>query len=179
MLCFLLRALFAVLALTALPAAAQARSAHLLEGADSPLLAAPLTDLRHAESLGWGEHFAKTFAISVVATSGGLALGSGLGSLSNQLGVAAAGTLLSNLIVGPVLTVVTALVVGDGRLRNPGFWGPLAVAMLVNAALFALTSLVPVFAVSWANPAANLVYSLVDGLLMTSASVGLLHRAAP
>jgi hypothetical protein len=54
-----------------------------------------------------------------------------------------------------------------------GFWGPLGVALGVNAVVYVLTSfLVPV---SWANPLELLLYSLVDGVLMTGGAVGLMH----
>ncbi len=177
--------LAAVLMLWAGSAEAQARSAHLLDDAPKMTLAAAPRLLEAAlgandvkESavvrMGFGEHLVKTSVIGFVGSASGVLLGAALGSLSNNLIGAAIPVLLSNLFVPPVLTVLAAMLIGN--LESPGrfgFWLPLAGAFVVNAAAYVITSLFLV--VPWTNPLALLLYSLVDGVLMSGASVGIMH----
>jgi hypothetical protein len=180
--------LVAMVALFALPALAQARAARLLDGADVPAAAGesklhlvPVASdvLGPADGPGFGEHFIKTFSVSILGASAGAVVGTAFGSLSINLGVTAVGALLPNLLIGPLVTVIAALLVGnEGALTGRfSFWGPLGVATLVNAATYVIASLFLV--VPWTNPAVLLLYSLVDGLLMTGGSVGLMHLTAP
>lgn len=173
------------LALCAANTQAESRSAHLLLDAPRVLLAASprlldgalgATDLEHtaAAGIGFGEHLAKTAAVGMASSVTGVLLGAGLGSLSNNLIGAAVPVLLANLFLPPVLTVLAAMLIGNwasaGRF---GFWLPLAGAFVVNAAAYVIASLFLV--VPWTNPIALLLYSLVDGLLMSGATVGVMH----
>ena len=173
------------LALCAFGAQAQGRSARLLADAptvllgstprllDSALGAAEVKDVV-IERMGFGEHFAKTTAVGMASSVTGVLIGAGLGALSNSLAVAAIPILLANLFFPPIVTVLVAMLVGNwnepGRF---GFWGPLAGAFVINAAAYVIASLFLV--VPWTNPAALLIYSLVDGLLMSGASTGIMH----
>ena len=173
------------LALCAFSAQAQGRSARLLADAptvllgstprllDSALAAADVKDVV-IERMGFGEHFAKTTAVGMASSVTGVLIGAGLGALSNSLAVAAIPILLANLFFPPIVTVLVAMLVGNwnepGRF---GFWGPLAGAFVINAAAYVIASLFLV--VPWTNPAALLIYSLVDGLLMSGASTGIMH----
>lgn len=124
--------------------------------------------------IGFGEHLAKTTAAGVFASTAGVLLAVPLGSLAIELVPAALPVLLSHLFVPPALTVLAAWLVGQvdapGRY---GYWGAFGVAFLVHAATFAVSALF--FAVPWSNPVALLLYSLVDGLLMSGSSVGFMH----
>ena len=176
---------FVAFALCALTAQAQTRSARLLADAPTVLLGSTPRLLESAlgaaevkdvvvERLGLGEHFAKTTAVGMASSVTGVLIGAGLGALSNSLAVAAIPILLANLFLPPIGTVLVAMLVGNwnepGRF---GFWLPLAGAFVVNAAAYVIASLFLV--VPWTNPAALLVYALVDGLLMSGASTGLMH----
>ncbi|MFZ5444592.1 MAG: hypothetical protein ACOZQL_31655 [Myxococcota bacterium] len=180
------------LALGATTALAEGRSARLLD--DAPKLAMGAAPrllpvvLGHGESegdcgcececappMGYGELFTKTAAVGVVASAAGVMLGAGLGTLSNNLIGAALPVLLANLFVPPIVTVLVAMLLGNwdspGRF---GFWLPVAGAFVVNAAVYVLTSLVLQIAVAWTNPVAMLLYTLVDGVLMSGATVGIM-----
>lgn len=175
-------------ALAAAHAGAEPRAAHLLGDAprlalgvaprllDGALGAAEVKKETPAalEGIGFAEHFTKGAAIGVGSTVVGALLGAGLGALSNHLIVSVLAVGLSNLFLPPLLTVLLAQLVGNwdspGRF---GFWLPLAGAFAVNAALYLVTSFV--LAVPWTNVAALLLYSLADGVLMSGASVGLMH----
>lgn len=174
-----------VLALCATQAQAETRSARLLGDAPRVLLGATprlldgalaAADVKEtvAQNIGFGEHLAKTSAVGMASSVTGVLIGAGLGSLSNSLVAAAIPVLLANLFLPPVITVLVAMLIGNwdspGRF---GFWLPLAGAFAVNAAAYVIASLLLV--VPWTNPAALLVYSLIDGLLMGGASVGLMH----
>ncbi len=174
-------------ALCAAAAAAEERSARLLDGAPTLArltpavgpLAQGAVDVAAAQATNpgpdFGTHFGKTVGMGVVGVTAGAVAGHFLGSLSNDLIGAAVPGALCNLIIGPVLTVIGALLVGnDGEWSGRyGFWGPLGVALGINAVVYVLTSfLIPV---AWANPLELLVYSLVDGVLMTGGAVGLMH----
>jgi hypothetical protein len=181
--------------LSAAPALAQsatepARSAHLLDAADGSALAmaapsmaqlAPqASDVSGSEAFlpgpAYGVHFAKTFGAGVVGSTAGVLLGTALGQLSNDLIWSALPVLLSNLFVGPIVTVLVAMLVGnDGSSGRYGFWGPVGVAFALNAALYVVVSLALNVAVSYATPLPLLLYTLVDSLLMTGGSVGLMH----
>lgn len=183
-----MHSLFALaVALLAAQAGAETRAAHLL--GDAPRLAlgaAPrlldgalgAADVKETpaglEGIGFAEHFTKGAAIGVGSTVLGALVGAGLGALSNNLIVSVLAVGLSNLFIPPILTVLLAQLVGNwdspGRF---GFWLPLAGAFVVNAALYLVTSFV--LAVPWTNVAALLLYSLADGVLMSGASVGLMH----
>lgn len=184
------------LALTATTALAEGRAARLLD--DAPKLALGTTPrllplaLGHGDEgkdadcgcececskpvIGYGELFTKTAAVGVVASATGVMLGAGLGSLSNNLIGAALPVLLANLFVPPVVTVLVALLMGnwDSPDRFGSFWLPMAGAFVVNAALYVIVSLVFQVAVAWSNPVALLLYTVVDGLLMSGTTVGLM-----
>lgn len=174
-------------ALCASSALAESRSAHLLGDAPKLLLGASprLLDAAlgasdhecHCEPrMGYGELFAKTSAVGLAASTAGVLIGAGLGALSNNLIAAAIPVLLANLFLPPVLTVLAAMLLGNwdspGRF---GFWLPVLGAFVVNAAAYVLASLV--FGVAWTNPVALLLYTLVDGLLMSGATVGIMALA--
>jgi hypothetical protein len=185
--------LVVLLTLVALPALAQGRAARLLDAGDAPALAqaegggsavhlVPQGDVAAADAAGpgYGEHFIKTLAVSVFATGGGAVVGALLGPLSNNLIVAAISAVLPNLIIGPLLTALAAVLVGNGGAYEGryGFWGAFGISAGLNAVVLIVTSFV-LNAVPWANPAALLLYSLVDGLLMTGGSVSLMHLTGP
>ena len=175
-----------VLALfAATTAQAESRSARLLSDApkliagatprllDAALAAADVKDVVNAP-IEFGEHFAKTAAVGMASSVTGVLIGAGLGVLSNNLIAAAIPVLLANLFLPPIVTVLIAMLIGNWD--SPGrfsFWLPLAGAFAANAAAYVLASLL--FVVPWTNPAALLIYSLIDGLLMSGASVGLMH----
>ncbi len=176
-----------VLALVAASAQAENRSATLLGDAPRLVLGATprlLDAVLGAEEvkstpaavagIGFGEHFGKTAAIGMASSVTGVLIGAGLGTLSNNLIGAAVPVLLANLFLPPVVTVLMAMLIGNwdspGRFR---FWGPVLGAFAVNAAAYAIASLLLV--VPWTNPMALLLYSLVDGLLMSGATVGIMH----
>lgn len=175
-----------VVALFAGDAQAESRSAHLVGDApklllgatsrllDSALAAADVKDTL-AANIGFGEHFAKTSAVGMASSLTGVLIGAGLGTLSNNLIGAAIPVLLANLFLPPILTVLVAMLVGnwDTPGRFGGFWLPLAGAFVVNAAAYVIASLFLV--VPWTNPAALLLYCLVDGLLMGGTTVGVMH----
>lgn len=173
-----------------------ARAAHLLDPSQTSSMVArldvsPLADLVPAATDAsneastseaivagptFGVHFAKTLGVGVASSATGVLLGTLFGTLSNNLIWAAIPVLLSNLFVGPVVTALVAMLLGnDGAPGRYGFWGPAGVAFVLHAALYVILSLLPQFAVPWSNPVALLLYSLVDGLLMTGGSVGLMH----
>lgn len=170
-------------ALIAGAAFADGRSARLLD--DTPRLAlasAPrLVDTalgvdvtKSTTPISYMEHLAKTTAAGVFATTAGVIVAYGLGTLSSTLIWTAIPVLLSHLFIPPVLTVLAALLMGNwdspGRF---GFWMPFAGTFLVNAAVFVVASLF--LTVPWTNPVALLLYTLVDGLLMGGTTVGLMH----
>lgn len=166
-------------------ASAETRSAHLLSDAPRVLLAGTprlldsalgAADVQQAvENLGFGEHFAKTAAVGTATSVTGVLIGAGLGMLSNNLIAAAIPVLIANLFLPPIVTVLVSMWLGN--LTSPGrftsFWLPVGGAFVANAAAYVIASLLLV--VPWTNPAALLVYALVDGLLMSGASVGLMH----
>lgn len=155
------------------PRAALAPSPRLLDGASG---AADVTAAQ-AEALSFGEHFTKATAVGMASTATGVLLGAGLGMLSNNLVVSALLVALSNLVIPPLVTVLVAQLLGNwvspGRFR---FGLPFAAAFTLNAALYVASSLL--VAIPWTNVAALLLYSLVDGLVMSGASVGLMHLTA-
>jgi hypothetical protein len=173
--------------LCAMSAQAESRSAQLLADApkvllgatprllDSALAAADVKDTPSTPlGTGWGEHFAKTSAVGMASSLTGVLIGAGLGTLSNNLIGAAIPVLLANLFLPPILTVLVAMLVGNWETPGRfGFWLPLAGAFVVNAAAYVIASLFLV--VPWTNPAALLLYCLVDGLLMGGTTVGLMH----
>lgn len=176
------------LVLCASSALAETRSARLLNdaptllmGATPRLLDAALaaTDVKDSAvpavaGIGFGEHFGKTAAIGMASSVTGVLIGAGLGMLSNNLIAAAVPVLLANLFLPPVVTVLMAMLIGNWD--SPGrfsFWGPALGAFAVNAAAYVIASLFMV--VPWTSPVALLLYSLVDGVLMSGVSVGLMH----
>jgi hypothetical protein len=169
--------LLGAVALASFPASAAEPSARLLdEGPRAVSLApAPAVAAAAPEGVSFGAHFGKTVGLGVFGATAGAVAGHLLGNLSNNLIGAALPGALCNLLIGPVLTALGALLVGnDGALTGSyGFWGPLGVALGINAVVYIATSfLLPV---GWGNPVALLLYSLVDGLLMTGGAVGLMH----
>jgi hypothetical protein len=159
------------LALAAPVAPAAEPSARLL---DEPKVVT-LTPAAAPTGPSFGEHFGKTVGLGVLGATAGAVAGHLLGGLSNDLIGAAVPGALCNLLIGPVLTVVGALLAGnDGAWSGRhGFWGPLGVALGINAVVYVVTSFV--LPVGWADPLALLLYSLVDGVLMTGGAVGLMH----
>ncbi len=124
--------------------------------------------------IGFGEHFGKTAAIGMASSVTGVLLGAGFGVLSNNLVLALLPVALANLFLPPVVTVLMAMLIGNWD--SPGrftFWGPVAGAFVVNAAVYVIASLL--MTVPWTSPVAVLAYSLVDGLLMSGATVGIMH----
>lgn len=174
------------LALLASSALAQTRSATLSDAPKALLAATPrlldaalaATDVKEAApavaGIGFGEHFGKTAAIGMASSVTGVLIGAGFGMLSNNLIAAAVPVLLANLFLPPIVTVLMAMLIGNwdspGRF---GFWGPVAGAFVVNAAAYVIASLLMV--VPWTSPVAVLLYSLVDGVLMSGVSVGIMH----
>ncbi len=175
-------------ALCASTAFAESRAAHLLGDAPKLLLGVSPRLLDAAQGamdggdcagececkrIGFGELFAKTSAVGMASSTAGVLIGAGLGSLSSNLIFAALPVLLANLFLPPVLTVLAAMLMGNwdapGRF---GFWLPVLGAFAVNAVAYVLASLVLV--VPWTNPVALLLYTLVDGLLMSGATVGVM-----
>lgn len=173
-------------ALSAMQASAETRSAQLLADApklalaatprllDAALGAADVQETPAVAGIGFAEHFTKGAVIGMGSTVVGTLIGAGLGVLSNNLIVAALCVALPNLIIPPLLTALLTQLIGNwdqpGRF-NLGW--PFVGALVVNAALYVVTSFV--IAVPWTNVAALLLYSLVDGVLMSGASVGLMH----
>ncbi|MEW5741788.1 MAG: hypothetical protein AB1938_22905 [Myxococcota bacterium] len=134
--------------------------------------------------IGFGEHFAKTAGVGVLASTAGVLIAVPLGALSNELIWAALPVLVSHLFIPPGLTVLAAWLIGKASAPGRyGFWGAFGVAFAVHAAAFVVASLA--LAVPWTNPVALLLYTLVDGLLMSGTSVGFMHlfpnkkKAAP
>jgi hypothetical protein len=128
-----------------------------------------------APTIGFGQHFAKTLGLGVFASTAGVLLAVPLGMLSNAL-VGQLPALLVSLLAGPALTTLGAWLVGNhGDAGRYGYWGAFGVTFLVHLAVFAVTSLALPVAVAWSNPVSLLVYSLVDGLLMTVSAVGFMH----
>jgi hypothetical protein len=111
----------------------------------------------------------------VFASTAGVLIAVPLGALSNAL-LGQLPALLVQLVVGPALTALSAWLIGNhadpGRF---GYWGAFGTTFLVHLATFVVTALALPIAVPWSNPVALLLYSLVDGLLMTGTSVGFMH----
>jgi hypothetical protein len=125
-----------------------------------------------ATAPGFGAHFGITLLPAVFASTTGVVLAVALEGLSNTLLGVAVPALLSHLLVGPVLTTLVALLVGNNHGEHFGFWGGAAAAFLLHAATFVVGSLL---GVAWSNPLHLLLYTLVDGLLMSAGSVGVMH----
>jgi hypothetical protein len=161
------------LAMLAFSARAVPHGARLLDDAPRAFLASAPQLIEKPGALGYGALFTKTTAVGMVASTAGVLIGAGLGSLSNNLIAAALPVLLANLFLPPVLTVLAAVLMGNwndaGRFS---FWLPVAGAFAVNAATYIIASLF--FVVPWTNPVALLVYTLIDGLLMSGATVGVM-----
>lgn len=180
--------LLAPLALTLIASSGQARprAARLLSDAPTQQLAVPqalqaesanLVPIHRAPApIGLGVHLLTTWGAGTVGSVAGVLVGAGLGSLSNSLIGAMIPVLLSNLFLPPLIAVLGAVLVGNwdapGRF---GFWLPLAGAFAVNAAVAIITSLMVVM--PWTNPVALLLYGLVDGALMSGATVGVMRVA--
>jgi len=143
---------------------------------DQSLAAADAQQAPAKEAIGLGELFAKTYAVSVASSAAGIVLGAGLGALSNNLiGAAIPGLLIANLILPPLLTVLAATLMGNwDQADRFGFWLPLGAAFLVNAAAIIITGLFLPIAVGITNPLSLVVFSLIDGLLMSGATVGVM-----
>jgi hypothetical protein len=182
----LLPALTLMVALAPLSVAvAQSSSARLLER-DAPrvatlwpardgarFLGATHSELAVEAGPSLGQHFGVTLLPAILASTTGVVLAWGLGSISNALLGVAVPALLAHLLVGPVLTTLVAWLVGNDGGERYGFWGPAAASFVLHAAMFAVASLL--FVVPWTNPVALLVYSAVDGLLMSAGSVGVMR----
>lgn len=126
------------------------------------------------EGIGFGEHFGKTSAVGVISVMGSAMLAAGIGSLGISLFAGPLIGLLINAFLPPILTTLMGQLIGNwnepGRF---GFWLPALGAFAVNIGAFLIASFV--IGIAWTNPAGILAYSLVTGLLMTGASVGLMH----
>ncbi len=179
--------LFPALVVVLVPWAALARppSARLLD--DAPRVAALTPSLLRSGALGatagevaseispnFGQHFLITLVPAIFASTAGVALGTALGSLSNSLLWSVIPAALAQLFVGPVLTTLIALLVGNQKGERFGFWGPAAVTFLLHAAVFVVSSFFLVVP-SLLEPVPLLLYTAVDGLVMTAGSVGFMH----
>lgn len=126
------------------------------------------------EGIGFGEHFGKTSAVGVVSIMGSTILAAGIGSLGISLFAGPLIGLLINAFLPPILTTLAGQLLGNwdtpGRF---GFWLPALGAFAVNLGAYLIASFV--IGIAWTNPAGLLAYSVVTGLLMTGASVGLMH----
>ncbi|MBL8909101.1 MAG: hypothetical protein JNM17_00220 [Archangium sp.] len=159
-----------------------APSARLLSPDDAPAkteaTAPSLADAASnvSSDIGLGELFVKTSAVAVAASATGIVLGAGLGALSNNLiGAAIPGLLIANLIFPPLITVLSAALMGNWNTKDRfGFWLPLGAAFLVNAAAVVITGLFINVAVGITNPLSMLVFCTLDGLLMSGATVGVM-----
>jgi hypothetical protein len=185
--------LVALLAMIALPALAQGRAARLLDTSDAPLLAlAPTGSALHLlpgavevtathQGPGYGEHFVKTYAASLIGSTAGTVLAGALGPAAITLIGTAIPFLLAQVLVGPIITVLAAMLVGnEGHFSGRyGFWLAWGAATVLHLATYLVASLALATPVGWTNPVAMLVYTLVDGLLMTGGAVGTMHLAAP
>lgn len=125
--------------------------------------------------LGFVPLLATGTAIGAASSASGALLGAGLGSLSNHL----AGALLvggfANLLLPPLLTALSLVLLGN--LHAPGrfsLWQPLLSAFASNAAVYLVVSLALPIAVGWANPVSLLVYALLDGVVMSAATTGVM-----
>ncbi len=182
------RALLLLSALFALPALAE-RSARLLTD-DAPLIAS-LAPSASALAMGaanevvqaqsdepsFGVHFAKTFPVGVLTSAAGVMVGTLLGVPSNNLIVSLLPIALAQLFVAPILTVLAAMLLGnDGAPGRYGFWLPLAPAFVLHA-IATVIAWLPL-GLSLANPVGMLLFSVIDGLLMSASSVGLMHLLA-
>lgn len=126
-------------------------------------------------AIGFGEHFGKTLGLGVFASTAGVLLAVPLGMLSNAL-LGQLPALLVSLLAGPALTTLGAWLIGNhGDSGRYGYWGAFGVTFLVHLAVFVVTSLALPVSVAWSNPVSLLLYSLVDGLLMSGTSVGFMH----
>lgn len=124
--------------------------------------------------ISFGEHFGKTSAVGVISVMGSSMLAAGIGSLSISLFAGPLFGLLINAFLPPLITTLVAQLIGNwdspGRF---GFWLPALGAFAVNIGAYLIASFV--IGIAWTNPAGMLAYSAVTGLLMTTASVGLMH----
>jgi hypothetical protein len=145
------------------------RSARLI---DEPSSASSVEPVNH--TLTFATHFARTLLPAIFGSTAGVIGAVALGSLSNSLLGAAIPVLLVHLLIPPILTVFSALLLGNHI--NPGrfnFWLPMLGTFLLHAAVFVVGSLV--FSIPWTNPLALLAFTVVDGMLMSVTSVGLMH----
>jgi hypothetical protein len=167
------------------PALAHSSSARLL--ADAPLAAATPTAVAGEAALAgpsarvmdsggpsYPAHLLITVVPAFFASTAGVVLTTLVGSLTNSLAGVGASALLM-LLVPPVLTALTALLVGNDSGERYRFWGPLGVAFVLHAAVFIVTSLAFGFAVPWSDPTALLAFAAVDAVLMTLGAVSTMH----
>lgn len=126
------------------------------------------------EGIGFGEHFGKTSAVGVVSVMGSTLIAAGIGSLGISLFAGPLIGLLVNAFLPPIITTLMAQLIGNwdtpGRF---GFWLPALGAFAVNIGAYLIASFA--IGIAWTNPAGLLAYSLITGVLMTGASVGLMH----
>lgn len=128
-----------------------------------------------APPVQYGSLFAATSAFGFTASVTGVLVGAGFGALSNNLfGALLPGALLGNLLLPPLITALSAVLVGNVDGVRFTAWWPLLGAFVANAAVYLLTSLVLPIAVSFANPGTLLLYALVDGLVMAGATTGVM-----
>ncbi|MEW6431130.1 MAG: hypothetical protein AB1730_06440 [Myxococcota bacterium] len=127
------------------------------------------------QPIAYGAHFAKTLGLGVFASTAGVLVAVPLGMLSNAL-LGQLPALLVSLLAGPALTTLAAWLIGNhGDAGRFGYWGAFGVSFALHLATFLVTTLALPIAVAWSNPVALLVYSLIDGLLMTGGAVGFMH----
>jgi hypothetical protein len=178
------RTVLFVTALFAVPSLAE-RSARLLTD-DAPLVAALAPSAaalamhaadevaaQHDDRPSFGLHLAKTFPVGVLSSAVGVMVGTLLGPLSNNLIVALLPVALGQLIVPPVLTVLAAMLFGP---EGSGFWLPLAPTFVLHAAATVIAWLL--LTVSVSNPVSMFLFSVVDGLIMSASSVGMMQLLA-
>jgi hypothetical protein len=155
-------------------------AAGLLPSSDAPLRSARfITEATDAvggstSTVTLGDHFARTLLAGIFSSTAGVLTSVAVGALSNSLLGAALPVLLIQLLLPPVLTTLAALFFGN--FRDPGrfsFWLPALGTFLLHGALFVVTSLA--FVLPWSNPISLLAYTVIDGVLMSGSSVGLMH----
>ncbi len=126
------------------------------------------------QQVGYGAIFAATSAIGFTASVTGVLLGTAFGSLSNTLmGALLPGALLSNLLLPPLFTALSAVFIGNLHGERFTAWWPLLGAFAVNAAVYVLASFALPIAIG-ANAGTLLLYALVDGVVMAAATTGVM-----
>lgn len=164
--------------------AVPAQGARLLMPDDLPAAsgdAAP-TSVEPGKAPSFGLHFGVAAGAGVLAVPLGFGLASLLGNLSNSLIPTAILGLLPMGLVAPLITAFSAWLFGNWNLREAdgrfSFWWGFAAAAIVH---IAATVVGGFMGVSLAGVPGLLLFSAVDGVLMSAAAVGAqrLFRPAP